>query len=116
MLFLGKSYRKMKKFLILIPLIAFALLLFLARIGKYNDFRKAEINGKIDTIYQYRDYVMIYVNKIEYRIIPVPLNNYAPQLDKLGKIGDEIHKRADSDTFTLIRDGDEAFTYTVKKF
>jgi len=45
----------MKKLLILIPLIAFALLLFLARIGKYNDFRKAEINGKIDTIYRYRD-------------------------------------------------------------
>ena len=105
----------MKKLFILIPIIAFALFLFLARIGKYNDFRKAEINGKIDTIYRYRDYVMIYVNKVEYRIIPVSLNN-APQLDNIAKIGDEMHKRAGRDSFTLIHEEDEAFEYTVKKF
>jgi ACT domain-containing protein len=105
----------MKKFWVLIPIVLFGLFLILARIGKYNEFHKAEISGKIDTIYRYRDYVMFYVNKVEYRIIPVSLNN-SPQLDNLAKIGDEIHKRADSDKFTLIHEEDEAFEYTIKKF
>ena len=105
----------MKKLLILIPIIVFFLFLFLARIGKYNDFHKAEINGKIDTIYRYRDYVMMYVNQTEYRIIPISLIS-APQLDIIAKKGDEIHKKADADSFTLIHDGDEAFEYTVRKF
>ncbi len=57
----------------------------------------------------------MYVDQTEYRIIPISLIS-APQLDIIAKKGDEIHKKADVDSFTLIHDGDEAFEYTVRKF
>ncbi|MDB5133739.1 MAG: hypothetical protein JWP37_342 [Mucilaginibacter sp.] len=105
----------MKKLLILIPIILFGLFLFLARIGKYNDFHQAKISGKIDTIYRCRDYVMIYVNKVEYRIIPIPLNNLPP-LDAVAKSGDKLFKSANNDTLRLVHAGDELYYYTVKKY
>lgn len=105
----------MKKVLIFIPVLAFALFLFLARYGKYNEFHKAAISGNIDTIYRYRDYVMIHVNKIEYRIIPISLS-ISQSLDGVAKIGDRLSKSANNDTLELIHEGDEIYYFTVKKY
>ena len=105
----------MKKILVLIPIVLFGLFLFWARLSKYNEFHTAQIDGPIDTIYRYRDYVMIFVNKTEYRIIPVSLNN-APQLDVVARKGDSLYKRSGSDSLRLMHESDEAFYYTVKKW
>lgn len=107
--------RKMKRIWIIIPIILFGLFLFLARYSKYKDFHNANIDGRIDTIYRYRDYVMIDIDKVEFRIIPVPLYN-EEQLDMIAKIGDTVKKAANSDNFILLHEGDEAFEYTVKKW
>ena len=93
----------------------FVLFLIGARLSKYYEFRSAKIDGTIGTIYRYRDYVMIYVNGIEYRIIPVSLNN-APRLDAIARVGDSLYKQAGSDSLRLIHESDEAFEYTVKKW
>jgi len=105
----------MKRILYLIFIVVIGLFLFLARIGKYNEFHKANIEGSIDTIYRYRDYVMIYVNKVEYRIIPVSLRNSPPFFD-VAKSGDKLFKSANNDTLQLIHAGDKLYYYTVKKY
>ena len=105
----------MKKLLILGGLIAFALFLFWSRLSAYYSFRDAKIEGKIDTFYRYRDYVMIYVKGVEFRIIPVSLNG-SGRFDDAAKIGDSIFKPTGKDTFTLVHHGDETVYYTVKKF
>lgn len=105
----------MKKYLMLILFIAIISFCYLVRLAKYYDFHKAEIHGRIDTVYRYKDYVMIYVDNNEYRIIPVSLNPKYP-FDEMAKVGDTLDKPANRDTFTLIHEGDEAITYSVKKF
>ncbi len=93
----------------------FGLFLFLARQIKYNSFHKANIEGPINRIYRNKDYVMIYINKVEYRIIPVSLYS-APRLDIIAKKGDSVFKRPNSDTLMLKHESDEAFHYIVKKW
>lgn len=105
----------MKKTLIVIPIIAFGLFLFMARISKYHDFHDAKIEGKINTFYRYRDYVMVHVKGVEFRIIPVSLNGIG-RFDNTAKVGDSIFKPAGRDTFTLIHHGGETVYYTVKMF
>lgn len=101
-------------YLIIIGLVLFVSFLFSARKGKYDEFHKAKINGKIDTLYRYREYVMLFVGSEEYRIIPVSLSTNTP-LDKLAAKGDYVNKNANSDTLSLTHEGDEVFYFTVKK-
>lgn len=105
----------MNRILYIIFIVVLGLFLFLARIGKYNEYHKANIKGSIDTIYRYRDYVMIFVNKVEYRIIPVSLCNSPPFFD-VAKSGDNLFKSANNDTLRLSRAGEELYYYTVKKY
>lgn len=105
----------MKRFIYLLFIIALTAFLFWSRISKYNEFHDSKIDGKIDTIYRYRDYVMIYVNNVEYRIIPVCLNGDYP-LNRIARKGDYAFKNKGSDTLNLLHEGDEGFQYTVKKF
>ncbi len=95
-------------------LIVFALFLFFARRAKYQDFRKNAINGTIDTIYRYRDYVMFYVNKNEYRIIPQSVN-LVRRFDDIAKRGDTIYKAPGQDTIKLTHHGSR-YLYTVQKW
>jgi hypothetical protein len=104
----------MKRILFLIFIIAFALFLIIARRGKYEDFYNTNFNGTIDTIYRYRSYVMFYVNKKEFRIIPIALKN-EPELDEVAKIGDSLFKKSNSDTLNLIHQGSK-YLYTVQKW
>ncbi|MBS1530430.1 MAG: hypothetical protein JSU01_08995 [Bacteroidetes bacterium] len=100
----------------LVFILLFAAFLFFARKAKYDEFHKAEIKGKIDTIYRYRDYVMIYVNNIEYRIIPVPLDHNGVSIYDVGSKGDSLIKSAGRDTFIVKHQGGLPSTslYTVK--
>jgi hypothetical protein len=104
----------MRKILFLVFLAMFAIFLIVARRNAYSHFREAEINGTIDTIYRYRDYVMININKDEFRIIPKPLNRVA-QLDDIALDGDSLFKKSDNDTLNLIHKGDK-YLYTVQKY
>ena len=104
----------MKKTLGLIFLAVFALFLVVARRGKYKEFYNASFNGTIDTIYRYRSYVMFYVDKEEFRIIPITLKA-EPQLDDVAKIGDALFKKANNDTLNLIHQGNK-YLYSVQKW
>jgi hypothetical protein len=101
----------MNKLLILIPIALFALFIFSARRGKYNEYHKAKISGKIDTVYRYREYFMVTVNGVEYRIIP-----YSSHYPFVARKGDVIYKEANKDTLSLLHEEDELFYYTVKKY
>lgn len=104
----------MKRYALIILLIFFLLFLLFARIAKYKEFHKATISGKIDTVYRYKEYVMLYVNNVEYRIIPQPLRG-SPALEIVAEKGDEIYKRPNSDLFTLTgKNG--VLLYTVRKY
>ncbi len=104
-----------KKTIFLLPLVAFIVLMVFSRLAKYTIFYKASINGKIDTIYRNRDDVMLRVNGVDFSIIPVPTDN-EPWLDHIGKIGDSVFKRANSDSLFLTQIGTGVFRYTVKKY
>jgi len=105
----------MRKFLFLFALIGFAALLYSSKVVKYKSFHDARINGRIDSIYRNKDYVLMRVNKVEYKISPVPLYN-SPEFVYAAKIGDRILKDDDNDGFMLLQDHDEAFEYTEKMF
>lgn len=104
----------MKKLFILIPIILFGLFLLLARRAKYKEFHNANFNGTIDTIYRYRSYVMFYIDKEEFRIIPIAIGNES-QLDKVAKMGDSLFKKGNSDTLHLIHQGNK-YLYSVQKW
>lgn len=105
----------MKKLFLLCCIAAVIIVCVIARITKYKQFHDAEIQGKLESVYRYRDYVMISVNNEEFRIIPISLSTPA-NFDEVAKIGDTISKRAGSDRFDLIHEEDEVFLYTVRKY
>jgi hypothetical protein len=97
-------------------LIFFGAFLFFARKGRYDQFHNAAIKGKIDSIYRYRDYVMIFIDSVEYRIIPVAINGAGLRLEEAARKGDSIIKPANNDTL-IIKPADDVFArylYTVK--
>ncbi len=106
----------MKFFLYAIFIIFFALFIFFANKVKYNEYHKACINGKIDTIYRYRSCVMITVKDKEFSIVPIAdsINNYI-QLDAIAKIRDSVFKATNNDTLHLIHQGNR-FLYTVERY
>ena len=104
----------MKRILYLIFIIALALFLIIARRVKYKDFYHTNFNGTVDTIYRYRLYVMFYVDKEEFKIIPIALKS-EPELDEVAKVGDSLFKKANSDTLNLIHAGNK-YLYTVQKW
>ncbi|OCX54588.1 hypothetical protein BEL04_10175 [Mucilaginibacter sp. PPCGB 2223] len=95
-------------------IILFAGFLILSRRGKYSEFHHDKIDGAIDTIYRYRDYIMLTVNKKEYRIIPQSINS-TEWFDHVAHPGDTVHKAADRDTLTLSHLGAQ-YRYTVQKW
>lgn len=103
-----------KQFLYIVFIIAFASFLFLARGAKYKEFHETNINGQIDTVYRYRDYVMLFVNKEEFRIIPISISRY-DRFDDIAKIGDSVFKKANNDTLSLIHKNNR-YLYTVQKW
>ncbi|NVM63164.1 hypothetical protein FHW88_001440 [Mucilaginibacter sp. SG538B] len=105
----------MKKLFLLCCITAVIIVCVVARVTKYNQFHDAEINGKLESVYRNRDYVMISVNGEEFRIIPVSLSTTA-NFDEVAKVGDTISKMAGSDKFNLIHEEDEVFLYTVRKY
>ncbi|WP_448702940.1 hypothetical protein ACFGVR_11345 [Mucilaginibacter sp. AW1-3] len=98
----------------IIFIVLFGGFLILARRGKYSEFHSDKIDGTIDTIYRYRDYVMFTVNKKEYRIIPQSINSTV-WFDHRAYRGDTLRKAADHDTLTLLHSG-EQYLYTVQKW
>ncbi len=104
-----------KKTIFLLPLVAFIVFMVFSRIANDTIFYKASINGKIDTIYRNREDVMLRVNGVDFSIIPVPTDN-EPWLEHIGKIGDSVFKRANSDSLFLTNTGAGVFRYTVKKY
>ncbi len=97
----------------LISIIAFAGFLFMIRKGFYYQFHKTRIKGTIDSVYYYKGYFMIYVDSVEYRIIPLPLK-WTPEFTVASK-GDSLIKLADSDTLTL-KTRHETFRYVVQTY
>ena len=105
----------MRKPFYFIVTIALCMLLFSLRAVKYKEFHDAQIHGKIDSFYHYRDYLIVRVDNIDYKIMPTPLYN-SPPFETVAKIGDLILKDDDTDGFMLLRNNNEAFQYTVKMF
>ena len=98
----------------LLCILFFGLFLFFARQSKYKEYHSANINGTIDTFYRYRDYVMLHVNSVEFRIIPISYNS-SLRFDDVAKIGDTVIKSTNNDTLHLI-DQQGKFLYTVGKW
>jgi len=102
--------------IIAIVVTAFFLLINFVKTKKYQDFHAAQINGKLDTLYRYREFITIDVNKQAYTIntISGPLSNYN-QFDAIAKPGDAVYKLANNDTLNLVHQG-KVYLYTVKKY
>jgi len=104
----------MKQVLFIIFVLAFAAFLFFARRWKCNEYNQSAINGAIDNIHRYRDYVMITIDGQEFRVIPVPVDNRY-RLDAIAQIGDSILKKANADTL-LLKHGTNKYLFTVQKW
>jgi hypothetical protein len=104
----------LKKIIYISIAVIFGVIIFIERRNKYLEYHQSEINGRIDTIYNYRSYDMITVKKFEFKIIPLALNNESDFIYN-AKSNDSLYKKADNDTLELVKNGVK-FYYTVFKW
>jgi hypothetical protein len=85
--------------------------LYLSRKSAYDKYQTSEINGTIESISEYKEYVTISVNGDEFNIKSRanPINGNV-RFYNLAKISDSIYKPEDSDTLKLIHQG-KAYLY-----
>lgn len=100
---------KLKPILLLIFFILFGIFLFFSRKAAHNDLNRVSLHGKLDTIYRYKDYVMLFVDSVEFRIIPTAIGSFE-KLDDMAQKGDSIFKKQYSDTLILSHQG-QKFLY-----
>lgn len=96
-------------------IVALGVFLFLARKGKYDEYYQSKIDGSINDIHRYREYVIFTVGANEYSIIPISLTSTAP-FDAIAVVGDYLHKDYQNDTLSLTHQGNQHFIFIVQKY
>ena len=95
-----------KLILYILLIAAVTIVIYFGRKAAYDDYHSSEINGAIERISEYKEYVTISVNGNDFNIKSRanPLNGTA-RFYNIAEISDSIYKPADSDTLKLIHQG-----------